>query len=374
LNRFAGQTGTLVIENTGGSDSDWIAWNRLRIVPRSMQERAVEEGSRPRSENNDTGQADFSEARISTDLVWSGADLPGGRAAGLQWLRWGGEAREAMLLLPSMLASLPVTIPENGRLRFALSTGQNRGSGAETNVLFESDGHVEPVFHLVLDDESDHDIWWDADLDVSRFQGQSGTLVFGNESPRTCQPAAWSALELASQAASPHAGGQTAGRPLDDRAVTLMDLLPSARQGFDRREHYPSYEKFDSPTGKPAFLWCDCPARPARMSLVTMAGERLHYDFASLSEHSYLSFGVAHGTGLGDGVEAHVYWEDAQGREEIYQRMVTPQMRDWEDAIIPLPRRAVSGGTLSIEASSGPKRNTVGGWLAWSRLRIITVH
>jgi hypothetical protein len=82
---------------------------------------------------------------------------------------------------------------------------------------------------------------------------------------------------------------------------------------------------------------------------------------------------VAHGTGVGFGVEAHVYWEDAQGREEIYQRMITPQMRDWSDAIIALPRRSVSGGTLSIEASSGPKRKTAGAWLAWSRLRILSV-
>jgi hypothetical protein len=29
------------------------------------------------------------------------------------------------------------------------------------------------------------------------------------------------------------------------------------------------------------------------------------------------------------------------------------------------------GGTLSIAASSGPKGNTIGDWLAWSRLRII---
>jgi hypothetical protein len=154
----------------------------------------------------------------------------------------------------------------------------------------------------------------------------------------------------------------------------LLDLLGTARRDFDRGEKYPNYEKFDTPTGQPAFLWRDCPARPARLSVVTVAGARLRYDFAALPEHSYFSLGVAHGTGVGDGVEAHVYWEDAQGREEIYQRLVTPQMRDWEDAIVPLPRRATAGGTLSIEASSGPKHNSVGDWLAWSRLRIVSVR
>jgi hypothetical protein len=397
LSAFAGQSGTLVIENTGGRESDWIAWSRLRIVPKSAHEVAVEAGSQRLPDK--TLLADFSDAQISSDVAWAPADLLGGRAAaGLQLLSRGGESREAMVVLPSTSVRFPVSImahtlgaekpiglvDSGDRLHFAVSTGPDHGCGAEMSVALESAGHSDVLFHLILDDELDSNTWWHIDLNLGRALRQSGTLVFRNDAPRTCQMAAWSDLQLTSatdstdstnsndMARPPEQDAGFRGRPLADRPISLMDLLSSARKDFDRREHYPSYEKFDSPTGQPAFLWCARPARPTRLSLVTMAGARLRYDFASLPAHSYLSLGVAHGTGVGDGVEAHVYWEDAQGREEIYQRMVTPQMRDWEDAIIPLPRRAMSGGTLSIAASSGPKGNTIGDWLAWSRLRIIS--
>jgi hypothetical protein len=364
LSRFAGQRGVLIVENTGGRDSDWIAWSRLRIVPKGDVPADSAAGVRPLPEK--MLLADFSEAQISSEVAWSAGDLLNGHAAGLLLQDRGGESREAMLVLPATSVRFPVTIPNNGHLRFALSTGQNRGCGGEPSVAFESGGESATLFHLILDDDLDREVWWHGELDLSRFQGKSGVLLFRNDAPRACEVAAWSDLELTSKDLR-----FTAGRPLADRGISLLDLLPSMRLDFDRTETYPDYEKFDTPSGKPAFVWRDCPARPARMSLVTVAGARLRYDFPSLPAHSYISFGVAHGTGVGDGVEAHVYWEDVEGREEIYQRLVTPQMRDWEDAIVPLPRRAVAGGTLSIEASSGPKHNSIGDWLAWSRLRII---
>jgi hypothetical protein len=370
LGRFAGQRGSLVLENTGGRASDWIAWSRLRIVPKSAQKAAVEAGSRLLPEKNDMLLVGLSEARINSDIAWSAADLPGGRAAGFQWLTRGGESHEAMLVLPATSVRFAVTIPDHGRLRFALSTGPTSDCGPEPRLWFESNGHVEELLRLMLDRELDGDTWWHADLDLSRWQGQSGFLVFRNDAPRACEMAAWGSVEL-----GPPGDQAPATHPLlAERPMSLLELLSTAGRSFDRTEVYPSYEKFDSPDGKPAFLWRDCPARPSRLSVVTLAGARLHYHFDSLPPRSYLSLGVAHGTHAGDGVEAHVYWEDSQGREEIYHRMVTPQMIDWDDAIIALPRRSASGGTLSIEASSGPKHSTIGDWLAWSRLRIISVR
>src|SRR5207247_11009491 len=124
-----------------------------------------------------------------------------------------------------------------------------------------------------------------------------GLLGFRNDSDRTRPAVAWSDIRLVEGDAGP-----VESPSITARGISLLNSFPSAQIDFDRRENYPDYTKFDSPTGKPAFVWWDNPGRPARLSLVTIAGARLSYDVPAIPEGAYLEFGVSHGTGIGDGV------------------------------------------------------------------------
>ncbi len=316
----------------------------------------------------------FSRASIEPGLTWLADDLVNGQAASVVPLAMGDSVRESLVELPQTVVRIPVDmpLPPGCELQIGVGSVGKLRNAAQGRMAWESGGQSQELMRVTLDPGPDAETWWDRVYDLSGLAGQHGTLLVENTGGRAAGWIAWNRLRIVPKSAQEPAVA-AGGLPLARRAVSLIDLFSSARLEFDRQENYPNYAKFDSPTGKPAFLWRDCPACPSRASLVTMAGASLRYDFTSLPAPSYLSFGLAHGTGIGEGVEAHLYWEDAEGRQQIYYQMVSPKMRDWQDVVIALPRRAVSGGTLIIAASSGPRHNSIGAWLAWSRLRIVSV-
>jgi hypothetical protein len=84
-----------------------------------------------------------------------------------------------------------------------------------------------------------------------------------------------------------------------------------------------------------------------------------------------LQVSATHGATLGDGAVGRIYWEQNGRRELLFERMVYPRQSYWYDRDIPLAPWAGQAGVLCFEASSGPKHNTVGDWLAWGRMRIV---
>ncbi len=350
LSDFAGQSGTLVIENLGGRASDWIAWNRLRVVPLSLPN--TETGGRALPNHGNPLLTGFSQADVQSDVAWTELE---GKPASIQSFVRAGERHQGLLELPSARVRFPVTIPGQARLRFALSVADGSTPASEAAIDFESDGRSMQLFRAYLDRSYNGQRWQQREVDLSAFAGRSGTLVFRNVADRTRAGIVWAAVSLEEGEAKPPA-------PID-----LLDLLETAHMGFDRTENYPNYDDFGTPGGKPAFIWWDNPARPTRLSLVTIAGTRAEFDLPSLPARASLVFAVSHGTGQGDGVRGKIFWNG----ELVYDRFVRPAMRDWQDAVVPLPLSAKDGGKLRIEVSSGPKRNTIGDWLAWSGLRIV---
>ena len=187
-------------------------------------------------------------------------------------------------------------------------------------------GHTLPLFRTYLDRTYDGAHWLHRDLDVSALAGRTGKLVFRNAADRTRAAVSFGAANLVS-----------AGAPAATPEVNLFESLSTARvSDFDlhRTEDYPNFENFGTPGGgKPAFIWWDNPALPTRLSLVTIAGARARFDLASLPARPSLVFAVSHGTGVGDGVRGKIFWND----ELIYDRIVTPSMRNWSEVVIQLP-------------------------------------
>jgi len=355
MSKFAGHSGTLLLENNGGRESDWIAWNGLRLVRASDGYPVVEANARPLRERGNPLLMDFPRAEVASSETWKEADLPNGRPASLQWLDRDGQYRRTMLIVPASEVRFPVTIPEHSRLRFTLSVTGGTVPASEATIEFRGrEFEGAQLFHAYLDRTYDGSLWRPHEVDLSGIGGRTGTLVFRNVGKRADAIVAWSDISIAS------------GARILAPGASLFDLFSRARLGIDLTEDYPNHEDFGTPGGKPAFIWWDNPARPARLSLVTLAGASLSYNFAALPERASLVFAVSHGTGAGDGVRGKIYWNN----ELLFDRMVRPSERDWSEVVIPLPLDSKAGGTLKIEVSSGPKRNTIGDWLAWSGLRI----
>ena len=349
LRRFEGQSGALVLENSGGRESDWIAWNRLQIVPAGDGDAWVEAVARPLRERGTPLLIDFAKASITSSETWNAADLPGGHPASLGWLDRGGQYRRVMLMVPATEVRLPVTIPEHARLAFGLNLGGGTAPASEASIAFE--GHE--ISHAYLDRTYDGGAWQPHEVDLDGLKG-AGTLVFRNLGKREGPIIALSDVRIRVGPPSPPVG------------LHLFDLFAGSARSTDLTEDYPDHQNFGTPAdGKPSFIWWDNKARPARLSLVTLAGAGVSYQLDALPERASLVFAVSHGTGAGDGVRGRISLDG----HVLFDRMVMPSQRDWSEVIIPLP--AQRSGRLKIEASSGPKGNTIGDWLAWSGLRIV---
>ncbi len=316
-------------------------------------------------------------SELSNHLTWTSADLSHGNTAWYTELSRGDALRRALVMLPGTRLRFPVTnLPQGARLNLGITTGSDRSGGGLARISFESNEPPRVLFSMLTDSRLDSNTWWDQQLDLSPCAGRSGALVLENDSDPPGDSVAWSGLQVVLNPARDQSLFEAAhGRPVRERGLGLLDQFDNALVSFDRSEVYPDYSKFETPTGRPVFLFWETQATPRRVALVTIAGARAKFSVPALPAHAALHVAVSHGTGLGDGIRGKIFWETQLGgsgsRELIFDRMVQPRMKNWNDAAIPLDRWAGQGGVLSMEASSGPGHNTVGDWLAWSRLRIV---
>ena len=170
--------------------------------------------------------------------------------------------------------------------------------------------------------------------------------------------------------AAPLAGARRHG-PLQFR---LLDAFDAQRVTMDRRETYPNYSRFETPTGAPVFYRFvhqgQGEGQAGRLALVTLAGARVEFPLEGLEPGSILRLSLAPALNVGDGAEGRIYFEQAGHRHLLLTRRVLPQQTGWQELSVPLGAFAGQPGVLVLECSSGPARDTTGDWLAWARLRI----
>jgi hypothetical protein len=243
-----------------------------------------------------------------------------------------------------------------------LTLATPKSGWTKARVSLETQQGTHRVFERLLDNSVDAEGWQDFEVDLSALAGEEAALVFENASDRAAPHLEWSSLRVVSSSEA---------LPQERADWRLLFQADSAATEFDRREVYPDYRRFDTPNGKAVFLQWTSRAQPPRPNVVTIAGARACFPVSVLPQGAVLQVSASHGATMGDGVEGRIYWEQNGRRELLFRRLLYPKQKYWIDEDISLDRWAGQSGVLCLEASSGPRHNTVGDWLAWGRMRII---
>ncbi|MBI4481450.1 MAG: hypothetical protein HY652_01035 [Acidobacteria bacterium] len=160
----------------------------------------------------------------------------------------------------------------------------------------------------------------------------------------------------------------------DRESIKLLTLFERAQVDFDRTEVYPDYERFLTPTGRPAFSYLVARGDSLRDTLVTLAGATVKFP-VEIPARAFLEVGVSLILSVGDGVVGQVLFHDS-GSEHLLSEFRLdagdPSAHRWRDFRLDLAPFAGRSGHLMFRCRSGPARHTQGDWLSWSLLRIRT--
>lgn len=320
---------------------------------------------------------DIARARDDSVLPWQQwALLDGKSVSAVRLIGRNGRSRRALVELPGsrVYFPLPPILPDSVLQVGATLAGPLK-SFSRGWLFFQDARGTEPLASLTLDAAEDGGHWWDWEIDLSPLAGRQGTLVLETERDQDDDWMAWSRVQIM-QRTNPFFGetSQDIDRPLAPRQLRLLDRFEDAEVSFDRREVYPNYDRFDTPTGKPAFLF---PARAARYgapghaTLVTIAGASIRFPIEPVPPASALELAVTDLGKLGDGVRGHVFVEDGARRERVFEELLPAGAKRWVNRTISLEKWGGKPVKLVFEASSGPHHETIGDWCGWARLRIV---
>jgi len=334
-------------------------------------------------------------ARLESSLQWAPSALPDGKNH-VTVRPYGRDERSrlALIQLPGsrIYFDLP-PIPPDAVLQLGASLGGPLRSFARGRVFFQDEGGSSVVAVVTLDAEPDAQHWWDWEVALGRLAGRKGTLILETERDQDDDWLLWSRLRII-QRSNPFYRelSEDIAEPNMPRSFRLLEMFDRAEVSFDRTEVYPDYSKFGTPTGGPAFLYGARGIGPPRYALVMIAGTSMRFPLPTLPPGSALEVAAADMGKLGDGVRGQIFIEDgasgaaaatavtaaeqvsvdARQREEIFNELLPARAREWVSRKIPLDKWVGANVNLVLKASSGPRRETIGDWCAWARLRIVT--
>jgi hypothetical protein len=334
-------------------------------------------------------------ARLESSLKWAPSALPDGKNQ-VTVRPYGRDERSrlALIQLPGsrIYFDLPPISPD-AVLQLGASLGGPLRSFARGRVLFQDEGGSGVVAVVTLDADPDAQHWWDWEVDLGRLAGRKGTLILETERDQDNDWMLWSRLRII-QRGNPFYRelSEDIAEPNMPRNFRLLEMFDRAEISFDRTETYPDYTNFATPTGRPAFLHGARGISPPRHALVMIAGTSLRFPLPTLPPGSALEVAAADLGQLGDGVRGQIFIEyaapataplaavpaaehvsvEARRREEVFNELLPPHVREWLERKIPLDKWVGANVNLVLQASSGPRRETIGDWCAWARLRIVT--
>jgi len=334
-------------------------------------------------------------ARLESSLKWAPSALPNGKNQ-VTVRPYGRDERSrlALIQLPGsrIYFDLP-PIPPDAVLQLGASLGGALRSSACGRVFFQDAQGAELLALLTLDVDGDAAHWRDWEVDLQKLAGRQGALILETEPDPGNDWMLWSRLRII-QRSNPfyrELSEDIAGAQLPP-SFRLLELFDQAEISFDRTETYPDYSNFATPTGRPAFLHGARGISPPRHALVMIAGTTVRFPLPTLRPGSALEVAAADLGKLGDGVRGQIFIEDgaresatptavttaehvpvdARKREEVFDELLPARAREWVSRKIPLDKWVGVNVNLVLKASSGPRRETIGDWCAWARLRIVT--
>jgi len=158
-----------------------------------------------------------------------------------------------------------------------------------------------------------------------------------------------------------------------DGAQRVIQNLDGLRCTVDRREYYPDYSRFDTPTGSPVFY-----PSPDKEIVTQIGGSTVDVALNAIPADSRLRFDASWMFNQGDGGWAEALLR-VQGKDiVIYREYWRPDLRQanlvWKEVIFDLRPYANEKADLVLKCYNDAGRNTVADWLNWRDIVIETAQ
>lgn len=286
-----------------------------------------------------------------------------------------GQCRDAIVMVPGTAVTFQLPpVPPEAVLQLGAAILGPLKSGTRGRIWFEGPRSRRLLASITLD-ASDGGYWWDRDIDLSALAGRQGTLRIETITDSSAEWMAWSRMRIIQRSNRffPELAKETDQR-LPSRSLRLLDRFEDAEISFDRTEASPNDSPFETPDGKPAFLFAAHQLHhggEGHLAMVTIVGASVRFPLDPVPPASGLEVAVMNLSALGGGVRARILVDHA-GREKIFDDLLPPKSGKWIVNNFSLEKWAGRRVDLIFEASSGLRRRMMGDGCAWGRLRIVS--
>jgi hypothetical protein len=153
------------------------------------------------------------------------------------------------------------------------------------------------------------------------------------------------------------------GRHADD-SQRVVRGLDGVKSSMNQAEFYPSYDRFDTPTGAPAFF-----PTPEKDILTQIGGSTITIPLQKITGDSRLRFDVSWMYDQGDGGWAEAAIR-AKGKEtSVFREYLKPDSKRrnlvWQEVRVDLQDYQNVEAELILKCYNDPGKNTIADWLNW---------
>jgi hypothetical protein len=153
------------------------------------------------------------------------------------------------------------------------------------------------------------------------------------------------------------------------QAIRPFRDLDSAKITVSRREFYPDYERFATPSGRAAFF-----PTPSHEIVTQIGGSTVVSPATPLPAAAILRFDVAWMNDIGDGGWAEMRVRSGPREITVYKEHMRPNPRGkgfrWKEIVVDLRQFAQTDVSLILLCYNEVGRNTVSDWLNWRDIAI----
>jgi hypothetical protein len=153
------------------------------------------------------------------------------------------------------------------------------------------------------------------------------------------------------------------GRRRED-SHRVIGRLEDVQYGVDRKEYYPDYSRFSTPSGTPVFF-----PTPDKDILTQIGGSTLTIPLHRIPGGSRMRFDVSWMFDQGDGGWAEAALRTAGGESVVFREYMRPdpmkRSHTWKEVVVDLQQFENEEADLILKCYNDPGKNTVADWLNW---------
>lgn len=301
-------------------------------------------------------------------------ETPGNKPVFLAPIAWDNKFRMTMITIAGGRVSFALpTLTSRSKLEVGVAMRLDQGDGAEGRISFEHAGGRELLYDRYLHPQDRQ--WVDDVIDLGRFAGQTGRLLFecgsGPKGDTAGDWFGWSGLHITNTRGNTTGGayqsmGQKPRLNLTESADAALVQTRNRRFLFSKATHIPSnspifYHKF---TRDGLF----------REALITTAGSSLTFYLRDLRPDLSLRVVTGMPFDKGAGARGRILLIDGTQRRVVYSKALTPGAnpadRHWFEEVIALQNPAIEDARLVLESTPTDSPHVDGAWFAWHRVEL----